>query len=91
MLIFIETYRNWDFPGRGSAYPPLDPRMFCLHLQLGPNKRSTYVVCVQAWRDRTKFSQSSSVLQRRVLEQDTFILQPTKTRPDVLESLLTGT
>ena len=22
MLIFIETYRNWDFLGRGSAYPP---------------------------------------------------------------------
>ena len=22
MLIFIETYRNWDFPARGSAYLP---------------------------------------------------------------------
>ena len=28
------SYRNWDFPGRGSGrpIPPLDPRMFCLHL-----------------------------------------------------------
>ena len=34
MLISIETYRNWDFPCRGSEppIPPLDPRMFCLHL-----------------------------------------------------------
>ena len=91
MLIFIETSRNWDFPGRVPPIPPLDPRMFCLHLQLGPINRSTYVVCVQAWWDQTKFSQASSVSQRCVLEQDTFILQPRKTRPDVTESLLTGT
>ena len=34
MLISIENYRNWDFQGRGSGppIPPLDPRMFCLHL-----------------------------------------------------------
>ena len=42
MLIFIETYQNSDFSGRGSAYPPLGPRMFFLHLQLGPINRSTY-------------------------------------------------
>ena len=50
-----------------------------------------YVVCVRAWRDGTKFSQASLVSQRCVLEKDTFILQPRKTRPKVTEKLLTGT
>ena len=35
-----------------------------------------------------KFSQASSVSQRCVLEQDTFILQPRKTCPDVTESFV---
>ena len=30
MLISVETYRNCDFPG--PLIPPLDLRMFCLHL-----------------------------------------------------------
>ena len=90
---FIETYPNWDFPDRGSWPPitPLDPHMFCIHLSLRPSNRSTSVVCVRAWRDSTKFSQASPVLQHCVLEQDTFILQHRKTRPDVIERLLTGT
>ena len=53
-LISVETYRNCDFPGR--PIPSLYPRMFCLHLQLGPSNRSTFVGCVQALRDGTKFS-----------------------------------
>ena len=55
------------FQAGGPPIPPLDPRMFCLHLQLGPGNRSTYVVCVPAWRDWTKFSQASLVSQRCVL------------------------
>ena len=54
MLISVETYRNCDFPG--PPIPSLYPRMFCLHLQLGPSNRSTFVGCVQALRDGTKFS-----------------------------------
>ena len=53
-LISVETYRNCDFPG--PPIPSLYPRMFCLHLQLGPSNRSTFVGCVQALRDGTKFS-----------------------------------
>ena len=53
MLISVETYRNCDFPG--PPIPSLYPRMFCLHLQLGPSNRSTFVGCVQALRDGTKF------------------------------------
>ena len=56
-----------------------------------PSNRSTYVVCVRAWRDGTKFSQTSLVSQRCVLEKDTFILHPRKTPPNVTERLLTGT
>ena len=58
MLISIETYRNWDFPGRGSRplIPPLDLCMFYLDLQLGPSNRSTYVVCVRARQDDAKCS-----------------------------------
>ena len=56
-----------------------------------PSNRSTNVVCVKAWRDGTKFSQASPVSQRCVLEQDTFILQPRKIRPNVTERLLIGT
>ena len=58
---------------------------------LDPSNRSTYFVCVRAWQDRTKFSQASPVSQRFILEQDTLILQPRKTRPNVTERLLTGT
>ena len=54
MLISVETYRNCDFPG--PPIPSLYPRMFCLHLQLGPSNRSTFVGCVQVLRDGTKFS-----------------------------------
>ena len=54
MLISVETYRNCDFPG--PPIPSLYPRMFCLHLQLGPSNRSSFVGCVQALRDGTKFS-----------------------------------
>ena len=53
-LISVETYRNCDFPG--PPIPSLYPRMLCLHLQLGPSNRSTFVGCVQALRDGTKFS-----------------------------------
>ena len=44
-----------------------------------PSNRSTYVVCVRAWRDGMKFSQASPVSQSCVLEKDTFILRPRKT------------
>ena len=56
-----------------------------------PSNRSTYAVCVRAWRDGTRFSQASPVSQRFVLEQDTFILQPRKTPPNLPERLLTET
>ena len=57
MLISVETYQNFDFPlSPGPPIPSLYPRMFCLYLQLGPSNRYTFVGCVQAWRDGTKFS-----------------------------------
>ena len=37
------------------------------------------------------FLNASPVSQRCVLEKDTFILQPRKTCPNVIERLLTGT
>ena len=37
------------------------------------------------------FSQASPVSQHCVLEKDTFILQPRKTRLNITERLLTGT
>ena len=65
MLISVETYRNCDFPGPLS---PLCIRACSAFTCSSDPNRSTFVGCVQALRDGTKFSLTYTCKGRAVAQ-----------------------